>query len=38
MSRNPVIVSLFDKYGFAVRRTDPDASHKILQMKVLKYT
>ena len=28
MARNPTIVSLFDKYGFVVRWTDPDAHPK----------
>ena len=28
MARNPAIVSLFDKYGYEVRRTAPDAYHQ----------
>ena len=28
MARNPEIVSLFDKYGYAVRQTAPDVYHK----------
>ena len=28
MARNSTIVSLFDKYGYVVRRTDPNTSHK----------
>ena len=28
MARNHAIASLFDKYGYAVRRNAPDTSHK----------
>ena len=28
MTHNPAIVSLFDKYGYAVRRTDPDTYYQ----------
>ena len=28
MARNPAILSLLEKYGYAIRRTAPDASHQ----------
>ena len=35
MDKNPAIVSLFDKYGYVVRRNSPYAYHKIIQLKAL---